>query len=232
MAPKKNKKKRRNKEKKEKRETEQQKNPAPQGNVSDGERLFAEAMMQSPEEVTSYLMSMTQAGIDPEEAMAQLVQNLQMRENGTPREAAAFTDTEKRCDREGCEVEGEYLCNRCKCHYYCSKYCQTVAWRIGEHKQQCTLFLKCRDISSMPLIVAMGDSMTLGVARSKNHGNYVFAMEKYTSIGAESDRMVPLASIAFEGNSPTYSDVIDRPLTWCSVQSTKPCSFAKSNVRQ
>ena len=203
-----------NKKSKKSRNKEKREAPAPRRNDNDGERLFAEAMMQSPEQVTSFLMSMTQAGVDPDEAMAQLMQSLQMRENGTPREAAAFDDAEKQCDQEECQVEGEYLCNGCKSHYYCSKDCQTMAWKSGGHKQQCKLLHKCRNIPSMPLIVAMGDSMTLGVARTKNHGNHVFAMEKYTSVGSESNRMVPLASVAFEGDAPSYFQV-----TTCLVNS-------------
>lgn len=211
MPSKKSSKKTRNKEKKE-RKTAAARAPPAQQNASpptEGERIFAQAMMEDPEKLNEYIATMVGAGHTAEGAVSELIASLQFRsdEEEGRQQQAAFNDQVKTCDREGCEAKGEFLCVGCKCHYYCGKECQRLAWRTLGHKQDCKLLTKCREIGAMPRSVAMQDCATFGVVRTKNHGNHVVCMEKYKVVGDESDRLVPLASVAFDGESPTYAQV-------------------------
>ena len=43
---------------------------------------------------------------------------------------------EQQCQKEGCHNVGSRRCSRCKVARYCSKECQTAAWK--QHKKQCS----------------------------------------------------------------------------------------------
>lgn len=212
MPAKKSSKKRRNKEKKEQKAAAalQKKTTAISNDEpSFGEYALAQMLKENPEKVQEYLDTMQSGGISQDEAMAQLMASLNFRDKQDQSAlASAFDDKEKRCNREGCENKGEFLCIGCNCHYYCGIDCQRIAWRTLGHKQECKLLKKCSELGSMPQIVAMGDSVKLGIVRTKNHGNFCYAMERYQHYtGDEQDRLVPLANVAFEGDTPTFAQV-------------------------